>query len=97
MIKGRWPECVFGNVCLWNRWSQMYDYVNRQVSRNRANTTLDADGGFTMILAHEDPGLPNWIDTEGRPLGTVFWRFFLPEGEIETPVATVVKFADLKA
>jgi hypothetical protein len=30
-------------------------------------------------------------------LGTVFWRFFLPEGEIETPVATVVKFADLKA
>jgi hypothetical protein len=97
VIKGRWPECRFGNVCLWNRWSQMYDYVNRQVSRNRANTTLDADGGFTMVLAHSDPGHPNWIDTEGRPLGTVFWRFFLPEGDIETPVATVVKFADLKS
>jgi hypothetical protein len=97
VIKGRWPDCRFGNVCLWNRWSQMYDYVNRQVSRNRANTTLDADGGFTMVLAHSDPGHPNWIDTEGRPLGTVFWRFFLPEGDIETPVATVVKFADLKS
>ena len=36
VITGRWPECVFANVCLWNRWSQMYDYVNRQVSRNRA-------------------------------------------------------------
>ena len=29
-------------------------------------------------------------------MGTVFWRFFLPEGDIETPLATVVKFADLK-
>ncbi|HEX4429907.1 MAG TPA: hypothetical protein VHZ96_11630 [Frankiaceae bacterium] len=95
VITGRWPECRFANVCLWNRWSQMYDYVNRTVSRNRANTTLEPDGSFRMILAHSDPGLPNWIDTEGRALGTVFWRFFLPEGPIETPKATVVKFADL--
>ncbi len=95
VITGRWPTCRFANVCLWNRWSQMYDYVNRQTSRNRANTTLEPDGSFRMILAHTDPGLPNWIDTEGRTLGTVFWRFFLPEGSIETPQATVVKFADL--
>jgi hypothetical protein len=97
VITGRWPACRFANVCLWNRWSQMYDYVNRQVSRNRANTALEPDGSFRMVLAHEDPGLPNWIDTEGRTLGTVFWRFFLPEGDIETPRAEVVKFADLKA
>jgi hypothetical protein len=95
VIRGRWPECVFGNICLWNRWSQMYDYVNRQVSRNRANTTLNADGSFTMVLAHSDPGHANWIDTEGRNLGTMFFRFFLPEGEIEKPTCEVVKFADL--
>jgi len=95
VIRGRWPTCRFGSVCLWNRWSQMYDYVNRQVSRNRANTTLEPDGSFVMVLAHEDPGHPNWIDTEGRTLGSVFWRFFLPEGDIETPAAEVVKFADL--
>ena len=97
IIRGRWPACRFGSVCLWNRWSQMYDYVNRQVSRNRANTTLEHDGSFVMVLAHEDPGHPNWIDTEARALGTVFWRFFLPEGEIETPRAEVVAFADLRA
>lgn len=95
VITGRWPACRFANVCLWNRWSQMYDYVNRQVSLNRAQTVLEPDGSFRMILAHEDPGLPNWIDTEGRSLGTVFFRFFLPEEDVETPVATVVKFADL--
>lgn len=95
VIRGRWPECVFANLCLWNRWSQMYDYVNRQVSRNRANTTLNADGSFTLVLAHSDPGHANWIDTEGRNLGTMFFRFFLPEGDIEKPTCEVVKFADL--
>ena len=97
VVTGRWPECRFANVCLWNRFSQMYDYVNRQVSRNRANTTLDDDGTFTMVLAHSDPGVANWIDTEGRPSGTVFWRYFLPEGDIETPQATVVKFSELSS
>ena len=95
VVRGRWPECRFANLCLWNRWSQMYDYVNRQVSRNRANTVLDPDGGYTLVLAHTDPGHPNWIDTEGRNLGTMFFRFFLPEGEIVTPTCEVVKFADL--
>jgi Protein of unknown function (DUF1214) len=96
VITGRWPRCRFANVCLWNRWTQMYDYVNRQVSRNRANTTLEADGSFRLVLAHRDPGVANWIDTEGRPLGTVFFRFFLPEEDIVTPQATVVKLADLR-
>ncbi len=95
VITGRWPTCAFANVCLWNRWGQMYDYVNRQVSRNRANTTLEPDGSFRMILAHQNPGHANWIDTEGRPSGTMFWRFFLPEGDVETPQATIVKFTDL--
>ena len=26
----------------------------------------------------------------------MFWRFFLPEGDVETPQATVLKFADVK-
>ena len=95
VITGRWPECRFANVCLWNRFGQMFDYVNRTVSRNRANTTLEADGSFRMVVAHRDPGVPNWLDTEGRSSGSIFWRFFLPEGPIETPRAEVVRFADL--
>jgi hypothetical protein len=26
----------------------------------------------------------------------VFWRFFLPEGDVETPMAQVVKQADVR-
>ena len=95
VITGRWPECRFANVCLWTRFSQMFDYVNRPVSRNRANTVLEPDGSFRMVIAHRDPGVPNWLDSEGRFYGSVFWRFFLPEGEIEAPQATVVPFASL--
>jgi hypothetical protein len=96
VITGRWPECRFGNVCLWNRFQQTLDYTRRSVSLNRAQTKLEEDGSFRMIIAHEDPGLPNWLDTEGNPFGLVFWRFFLAEGDMEAPRASVVKLAELK-
>ena len=96
VITGRWPECRFGNVCLWNRFQQTLDYTTRPVSLNREQTTLQQDGSFRMILAHQDPGLPNWLDTEGNPFGLVFWRFFLVQREAETPQARVVKLADLR-
>ncbi|MEH6550741.1 MAG: DUF1214 domain-containing protein [Pseudomonadales bacterium] len=95
VITGRWPTCRFANVCLWNRFQQTLDYSTRPVSLNRTQAVLEDDGSFKMIIAHENPGLPNWLDTEGNLFGLVFWRFFLVEGEAETPQATVVKLADL--
>ena len=85
VMTGHWPECRFANVSVWNRYLQTYEYVHRPGGRNRANTTLEPDGSYRIVIAHEDPGVPNWIDTGGRPFGMVFWRFFLPEGEVETP------------
>ena len=49
-----------------------------------------------MVIAHRDPGVPNWLDTEGRPFGMVYWRFLLPEGEIEQPRCEVVPLASLR-
>ncbi len=95
VMTGRWPACRCANVTLWNRHLQSYDYANRQVSLNRKQTRLEADGSFRMVIAHRDPGVPNWIDTEERPFGLVFWRFMLPDGEIETPQARVVPFAEI--
>ena len=96
VITGRWPSCRFANVCLWNRFQQTFDYANRSVTLNRTQTKLEEDGSFKMVIAHEDPGVANWLDTEGNPFGMVFWRFFLVEGDVETPTAEVVKLADLK-
>jgi len=95
VMTGRFPECRFANVALWNRYLQTYDFNNRSVSLNRAQTKLEPDGSFKMVIAHADPGVPNWIDTEGRPIGMVYWRFLLPEGDIETPACEVVAFDSL--
>jgi len=93
VMTARWPKCRCANVDLWTRHQMTYDYANRSVSLNRAQTVHDADGSFRVVIAHQDPGVPNWLDSEGRAFGVVFWRYMLPEGEIETPRAEVVPFA----
>jgi len=90
VITARWPDCRCANVSLWNRHLQTYDYAHRRVSLNRAQARLEPDGSLRVVVAHRDPGLPNWLDTEGRPFGLVFWRYFLPQGPIATARASVV-------
>ncbi len=97
VIEGSFPTCIFSNVVLWNRYLQSYDYASRTISLNREQTWQGADGRYRIVIAGSDPGVPNWIDTGGRPSGLVYWRFMLPEGEIETPQAKVVPLAELRA
>lgn len=89
VIRGRFPKCRFANLVLWNRFMQTLDYETRTISLNRAQTVRDEQGNFEMIVAHRDPGRPNWLDTEGRAYGLMFWRFQLPEEEIQ-PLETEV-------
>ncbi|MCH2184874.1 hypothetical protein MK280_03280, partial [Myxococcota bacterium] len=65
-------------------------------SLNRRQTQLEPDGHFRIILAHQDPGHPNWLDTEGRPFGLVFWRFMLPEGPIDPIISQVIPFEECR-
>ena len=39
----------------------------------------------------------DYIHTEGRRFGFMFWRFVLPEGDIVSPTTTVVTLKDLAA
>ncbi len=96
VIEGRFPEGRFANVVLWNRYMQSYDFANRQISLNRNQITYEEDGSFKIIVAHKDPGLPNWLDTEGRETGKMYWRWVFPRSEPEAPVGKVVKFRSLK-
>lgn len=92
VIRGRFPRCRFANLVLFNRFLQTLNYEERSTSLNRAQAETAEDGSFEMIVAHRDPGRPNWLDTEGRPYGIMFWRFQLPEEDIaplETEVITL--------
>jgi hypothetical protein len=96
VVEGRWPECVYANVMFWNRFQQAPDYRYRPGSLNRKQMKSDPEGRFRFVVAHEDPGVPNWIDTEGHGVGTLYWRFLLPQGDLEQPRCEVVPLADLQ-
>lgn len=96
VVEGRWPTCVYANVMFWNRFQQAPDYRYRSCSLNREQMKADAEGRFRFVVAQEDPGTANWIDTEGHLAGTLYWRFLLPEGDIEQPRCEVVSLASLR-
>lgn len=50
------------------------DFANRQTSLNLAQAVVDDDGRIRFVIAAEDPGVPNWIDTEGRAEGMLVYR-----------------------
>jgi hypothetical protein len=59
---------------------------------------VDSDGRFRAVLAHRDPGVPNWLDTADAARGFMFYRWLRPTGETPTPTAlmtTVEQVRDL--
>jgi hypothetical protein len=88
----------FRNIQLGNRWLESLDYASRQTSLNGAQSYLDRDGIYRFVLAHADPGVPNWLDVAGHPRGTIFMRWNKPRGG-DAPAASayVVPLAELRA
>ena len=90
VMTGRIPPGVFTNVMLWNVHMQTLEYVGRRSSLNASQIIPEADGSYRIVIAHRDPGVPNWLDTGGHNQGTIFWRFLLPDEQPEHPQCTVV-------
>ena len=84
------PPGPFTNVMLWNVHMQTLEYVGRRSSLNASQIIPEADGSYRIVIAHRDPGVPNWLDTGGHNQGTIFWRFLLPDEQPEHPQCTVV-------
>jgi hypothetical protein len=50
------------------------DYLYRQVSYTPSRARADRDGKLRFVLAHDDPGYHNWLDTQGFELGNITYR-----------------------
>jgi hypothetical protein len=70
------------------------DYLYRPVSYTPSRTTVDNDGRVRLVLAHDDPGYHNWIDTQGFERGNLTYRHML-EGQPVELHTRVVKRDDL--
>jgi hypothetical protein len=62
-------EPVYTSIHLGNLWGESPDYANHQSSLNGFQTYVTKDGVQRWVVAHRDPGLPNWIDTTGLTRG----------------------------
>jgi len=76
---------------VWNRYMQSLDYRYHRVSLNHSQVRLEADGSFRLVVAHRDPGMPNWIETAGHREGVVFCRWLQAETFPEQPSSRVVR------
>lgn len=81
------PACRLWSVSLCDRWWQSIDFADRQSSLNGHQARLDPDGGFVGVIAHDDPGVANWLDPGGETEGTLAVRYlFAPDEEPPSPL-----------
>jgi hypothetical protein len=64
------------DVMLYNcAWYEALDFATRVTSLNHRQVQHDADGRVRIVVSNTDPGVANWLDTEGRAevLATIRW------------------------
>jgi len=69
----------FWMVSLGGAFMNSLDYLYRPVSYTPARTRVDGDGKVRLVLAHEDPGCHNWLDTQGFAAGNLTYRNFMSD------------------
>jgi hypothetical protein len=68
------PEGLYWSFSLGNVWWETIDYGNRQSSLNGHQAVVDDDGKVRVVVAHQDPGAANWLDTAGHSGGAIILR-----------------------
>ena len=90
------PECELWNFQLNNYWMESLDYRHFTIHTNSHLARYEADGSVRIVVAHADPGLPNWIDTAGHTSGTMCFRWVRADVHPQ-PTCRVIKLTDLRA
>lgn len=90
VIDGRSPACAFWNLCLWNQLLTTFEYRYERVTINGEQTVYRPDGSWRIVVAHRDPGHPNWVSTQGHRQGLLWFRWFHPDATPDQPLVQVV-------
>jgi hypothetical protein len=77
---------LYWSFSLGNVWWETIDYGNRQSSLNGHQAVVDDDGKVRVVVAHQDPGAANWLDTGGHSEGAIILRCVRT---VTAPVPTV--------
>lgn len=94
LVEAEPPECDFWNFQLNNHWMESLDYRHHRIHYNKHSTAYRPDGSFRLVVAHSDPGVPNWVDTAGHAQGTMGLRWIKATSQ-PRPRTRVVKHAEV--
>lgn len=97
VIEVKPPECDSWNFQLNNYWMESLDYRYFTICINKASAIYEQDGSLRVIVAHSDPGHPNWINTCGHFEGTMLWRWYrlAPGAAAVGPGCRVIKSSEI--
>jgi len=87
--KAHYWAVEFGNY-LW----ETMDYRYRLSSTNDHHAVLEDNGELIMVVSHDDPGLPNWLDPSGHSEGYFTIRWLMADS-YPYPSAQQVKRSEL--
>ncbi len=88
------PTGLYWSYSIGNPWWETIDYARHQSSLNGHQAAVDNDGVLRVVIAHEDPGVANWLDTAGHSAGPVILRCVRTESA-PVPETHVVRFGDV--
>jgi hypothetical protein len=97
LLETELPETVrYWNIQLSDMLWNSVDWMNRQSSLNGGQARIDADGKFRAVIALDDPGVPNWLDTGGNREGAIMLRW-TEASNGPAPTLKLVNLDDLRA
>ncbi len=83
-----------------NLWGESIEYANVPGSLNGSQSEVDPDGVIRLVVAHRDPGVPNWLDTTGHTEGFMAprWAYSETPPRDQWPTLTVrqVPFGEIR-
>jgi hypothetical protein len=88
---------VYWGLVLVNPWMESYDFRHTTTHLSNGTAMPGPDGAWTLVVAPEDPGVPNWLDAGGRREGFLLLRWVLAGDAPPTPECEVVSSSSLRA
>ena len=90
------PECDYWSLLCGGHWFESLDYRTQVCHLNMDQVEVDRDGVVRAVVAHEDPGVPNWLETGANKQGFLLLRYLGGELAPE-PSCRVISLAGLAA
>jgi hypothetical protein len=78
-------------------WYISLDYINHQTSLNNTQAQADPDGKVRIVVADQNPGVTNWVETLGHRKGILQFRWQRVSRQLTEADGPTVELVDIDA